>query len=422
MKVLALSNLYPPDVIGGYELACAQAVDGLLGRGHDVRVMTGAPRRPVPAVPHVYRDFRLSDIYNEYLLNNAAPVTRDIWQAEARYVCAHNVHALANMLDEFQPDVIYVWNVLGLGGLGVMAALDYLRYPWVWQLDDVVPLWLCEVGQRMNPALLRSLERVRGEFISMSSRLADRIRLHGFQFPGEVHYLPGWIIGEKPEPRDRYFQPGGPLRIINAGQIGTHKGIDLIIEAVARLRDLGYENVTADIFGHTTESSWQGMIHTHQLEGKVAMRGPLPQAELFKILPDYDVFAFPTHDKEPFGLAPLEALGQGCVPILSRECGVAEWLVHGVHCLKSEKSAESLAESLQAILDGEVALEGLAKRGSAAAWRDFHLDPYLDKLEPMFERVSTQSRAGAGELGDVYRLALLAEKLAHLMIHEAHVA
>ena len=76
MKVLALSNLYPPDVIGGYELACAQAVDGLLARGHDVRVLTGAPRQPMPRVSHVLRDFRLSDIYNDYVLNSAAPVTR----------------------------------------------------------------------------------------------------------------------------------------------------------------------------------------------------------------------------------------------------------------------------------------------------------------------------------------------------------
>src|SRR5207237_4333070 len=29
VKILVLSNLYPPDVIGGYELVCAQVVDAL---------------------------------------------------------------------------------------------------------------------------------------------------------------------------------------------------------------------------------------------------------------------------------------------------------------------------------------------------------------------------------------------------------
>ena len=38
VKILALSNLYPPDFIGGYELACTTPSTALPRRGHDVRV------------------------------------------------------------------------------------------------------------------------------------------------------------------------------------------------------------------------------------------------------------------------------------------------------------------------------------------------------------------------------------------------
>ena len=38
MKILALTNLYPPDVQGGYELGCSQVVDALRTRGYDVEV------------------------------------------------------------------------------------------------------------------------------------------------------------------------------------------------------------------------------------------------------------------------------------------------------------------------------------------------------------------------------------------------
>ena len=31
MRVLVISNLYPPDFLGGYELACGQAAEGLRG-------------------------------------------------------------------------------------------------------------------------------------------------------------------------------------------------------------------------------------------------------------------------------------------------------------------------------------------------------------------------------------------------------
>ena len=40
MRILVVSNLYPPHHIGGYELCCKEAVDGLRKRGHEVWVLT----------------------------------------------------------------------------------------------------------------------------------------------------------------------------------------------------------------------------------------------------------------------------------------------------------------------------------------------------------------------------------------------
>lgn len=40
MKILFLSNLYPPHHIGGYGMLCLEVVEGLAKRGHDVTVLT----------------------------------------------------------------------------------------------------------------------------------------------------------------------------------------------------------------------------------------------------------------------------------------------------------------------------------------------------------------------------------------------
>ena len=37
---------------------------------------------------------------------------------------------------------------------------------------------------------------------------------------------------------------------------------------------------------------------------------------------------------------PLEAVARGCVPVMTRRCGVAEWLVHGLHCIKADRTPE----------------------------------------------------------------------------------
>lgn len=40
MKILFVSNLYPPHFIGGYEIACKDTVDVLKNNGHDCFVLT----------------------------------------------------------------------------------------------------------------------------------------------------------------------------------------------------------------------------------------------------------------------------------------------------------------------------------------------------------------------------------------------
>ena len=40
MKILVVTNFYPPHYVGGYELGCRDVVEGLRQRGHKVDVLT----------------------------------------------------------------------------------------------------------------------------------------------------------------------------------------------------------------------------------------------------------------------------------------------------------------------------------------------------------------------------------------------
>ena len=42
MKILVISDLYPPNYIGGYELNCRDSVDALIAKGHEVSVLTSS--------------------------------------------------------------------------------------------------------------------------------------------------------------------------------------------------------------------------------------------------------------------------------------------------------------------------------------------------------------------------------------------
>jgi glycogen(starch) synthase len=420
VKILALSNLYPPDFVGGYEISTAQVVDALRLRGHEMRVLTSAPRTPVAEVPHIWRRFKLVEDPS-WSAGHIwfHPLAARLREGESRFVNAHNVHVLTTTLEEFPPDVVYISSLIGLGGLALIACLNYMRIPWVWQLGDDVPAVLCSLPHKFFPVLGREFSRqFPGHYLAVSQQLLDRMKARGLSLQGAVEVLPCWLAGERPPARTTFYQ-GGTLRIMSAGQVSRQKGIGVLIEAAARLRDSGYSSFAIDIYGQPQSLEFPGTIQKLDLGRHVTLLGRRPQRELQTLYSTHDVFAFPTVEREPFGLVPLEAAARGCVPIISQLCGIAEWLVHGVHCLKSARTPEAFAQVFRAIMDGRIELEPIARRGAVTAWRDFHLDAILPRIERTLFAAVGQSRSGGGSSADAYRLARLAEQLTEVLIQES---
>src|SRR5262249_33438516 len=156
-----------------------------------------------------------------------APVEVQVLHAEANKINAYNVHVLLEEIECFQPDVAYAWMLVGVGGLGLMACLEHLRVPWVWHLMDAVPVHLCEMMGRVPPALAKAFQRgLPGHYITCSSRVVEEIESGGIHLNGPVELLPNWVVGPHPARRAGYLE-GGQLRIVTAGQVSRHKGVDL---------------------------------------------------------------------------------------------------------------------------------------------------------------------------------------------------
>ncbi len=418
MRVLVLSNLYPPDFIGGYELGCRQVVDALRARGHEVRVLTTAPRTPVPPVPHVRRTLQLTDVWDPNWHAASTPLALRMGEVAALQINAFNVHSLIAELEEYRPDVAYVWMLTGVGGLGLAGCLQYLEVPWVWHLMDAVPLILCTNRGVTFPALVREFERqMRGTYLACSHGVVAEIERGGIRLNGEVEIIPNWIVGTPASPRDRYLE-SGTLKVISAGQLAAHKGIHLIIEAASILRAEGHDRFEIDCYGKGEEHEFRSMAQRLGVGERVRFLGARTQGELMDLYGRYDVFAFPTWEREPFAFAPLEAAARGCVPVLSEVCGNSEWMVHGVHCLKMPRTAQGLAAVLREILEGRIDLAPLGRRAGAMVRRDFHLDALIPRIEAALERAARAPRPRGGSTDEAYRLALLAEKLTHVLVQE----
>lgn len=422
MKILVITNLYPPDVLGGYEMGCKQAVDALRGAGHDVYVLAGQPRSMgTPPTPDVNRRLKLVDVYDHYFNWKEKPLVKAIRHHEACNLQAANVHVLADVLAEFQPDVAYVWNVIGLGGLGLLAALQHTGTPWVMHLMDDVPRSLC-AGNREGPVMKAVADTFvklcRGRFICCSQTTVAEIVSGGVDIVARTRIIPNWVTTAATGDHRDYMR-GGKLRIIQAGAMSTAKGVHLTIEAAHFLREMGVDNFEVDLYGPGTDPGFQIMVQTHNLAGWVNIKGTRTQKELYALYPEYDVFCFPTWAREPFAFAPTEAMAFGCLGLFTRASGNAEWFIDGLDCLKCDRDSRSIAAALAKVARGQVPLAQIAGQGRRLIAREYRLEKVLPKIEAVLSAAAAEGGGPARPAAEAYHVALLAEKTFQCLMNES---
>ncbi|QVL33566.1 glycosyltransferase family 4 protein [Telmatocola sphagniphila] len=421
MKILIISNLYPPDFLGGYELGCRQVVDALRTAGHEVMVLTGTPRRVIPNhrdEPHVTRRLKLEDLYDDYSQRTMHPVMQSIQNLEANCISSFNVQILCEHLEKFEPDVAYLWNLIGLGGLGLIAALQHAGTPWVMHLMDMVPVKLCEIfrDRAVNGIQESFLKLCQGQFISCSQSTLHELAHYGLPVSERSILIPNWVEFFDELPRE--YCPEGKLRVVCAGTLSEAKGTKILIEAAFKLKNRGYSNFSIDLFGHCPDPQFESLILSFGLCDQVKYRGVKSQASLIESYTNYDLFAFPTHEREPFGFAPMEAAARGCVPLVSELCGFSEWFVHAVDCVKVHRSSEAWADALQRVLDDFSPYQRIGIRAAKIIKRDFCLPSILPRIVQVLKHAQFMNTTRKRSLEDACRMAILAERTFRSLLQE----
>lgn len=385
MRILFLTNLYPPLVLGGYEIACAQTAEALQKRGHDVRVLTTWSHLPAPSTSPDWVHRRLDLHWYVPHTSNVTYELRDLHSA----VCSSyaNTLQLLDALTDFRPDIVSVWNLTGIGSLAMMDLLNYLDVPWAIYLGDRIPV---DVSANV-PEDVRGLFNAQGSNIyknariqSVSHNLLDEIEaLSGITFSQGVDIVAGWADLTSSVPHETYLRDG-KARFVAASSISPNKGTDLILEASARLKDAGVDFLV-DLFGEGDIPRYIDMVKSLHLQDTVHFRGQLPYADLLRSYAAYDAFLCPTWERDPFPFAPLGAAGCGTPPILTRNCGTSERLVDGVHCIKIERTVDDLAKAMSDVAAGHIDLAKMGRAGRRLVMSDLSFDRHLDRMESAFQ-------------------------------------
>lgn len=383
MNVLFLSNLYPPNVVGGYERLCHDVATAFVGFGHRVSVLTstyGGRREDYPGQT-VHRTLRL--LANETNIYAPFPGT----DADRAEINRANVAELQRVIAAERPDVVFAWNLFffdrslldALGRTGVrvvfmltdnwlIAALDgafigrFFRdhvfgdrdfpetAPPTGLLHSLLARWRRREPERFRlpyeavfgAEFMRTLYTEAGFAFDRSTVIHNGVRLT--DHPPERHADRGRLV----DPDE--------VRLLFAGRLVDLKGVHTAIEALTHLPATGLPaaKVRLTIIGDGQDTAYQErlqqLIERTGTRDRITFLPPVSEDALFDEFQRHDVYLFPSL-YEPFSLTLIHALAAGIPTIASRAGGNGEIVEHGRTGLLFRKGdAADLATNITALL------------------------------------------------------------------------
>jgi glycosyltransferase involved in cell wall biosynthesis len=357
MRVLVLTNMYPPHHYGGYELSCQDVVRRWRAAGDDVMVLTSTVQVADVRVPDedgVRRELQL--YWHEHVLE------RPRWRERLRRERA-NQAALASALADHRPDVVSVW-AMGAMSMSLLATLVASGRPLVYVVCDEwllygphVDPWMAAFGTRQGRAVAPLAARATGvptQLPDLGSSgafcfVSEFIRSHAertsrWRYPRSTVTYSGVELDDLPVV-DRE-NPEWSWRLLHVGRLERRKGIAVAVRALAELP----HQATLDVVGRGDETV-RGELEALAAELGVADRvrfSSVEREELAGIYAAADAVVFPTLWDEPFGLVPLEAMACGTPVVATGTGGSGEFLAHERNALLVAKDdATALANAVR---------------------------------------------------------------------------
>lgn len=122
------------------------------------------------------------------------------------------------------------------------------------------------------------------------------------------------------------------LDLVFVGRLVAEKGLDVVLRALSLLARVGQRPTLTVIGAGPAEADLRRLATSHALDRQVRFAGALAPADVARELNRHRALVMPSLcEGETFGIAALEALACGCLPIVSRRGGLPEAVgAHGL--------------------------------------------------------------------------------------------
>lgn len=199
-------------------------------------------------------------------------------------------------------------------------------------------------------------------------------------------------IAKGPQPTSSFSNQN---LILFAGQIIRGKGVDVLLESLARIKT----NFRCVILGEGNHQPYcERLCARLGLAERVQFRGYVLPGELKQFYLEASVFAMSSLWPEPFGMAGPEAMRYG-LPVVAFEAGgISEWLKDGENgYLVPWKDTQRFAARLEELLQDKDLARRMGRRALETVSR-FDEVQQTNALEQLFQRAVQDRRAEPGRL------------------------
>jgi glycosyltransferase involved in cell wall biosynthesis len=311
-------EFYSPTSGGAIATIIYNTAQALLRAGHDVTILTPVNNDPTYGAGTVIP----VDARQRNELSFLQRRFSDLKRIVAKYDWPYYEYYLESVLSTLRsivptPDVVIAFNDLYLPSR-LRAVLP----------DARIAVWLQNECRTSGNNLVKTRDCT-DIFLTCSRYIADWTESNLHICSSKIHTVLNGVDDRFFSPRPDYLLPPAVPQVLFLGRIDRNKGPDLVVAAVAALKDEGIlVNLTLAggvwFYGDSSTDPFYCSLAQAIKPLGAAQLGHVPRERVPDLVRHHDIVCVLSRSNEPFGLVALEAMASGCAVIASNRGGLPE--------------------------------------------------------------------------------------------------
>ncbi|MEM1355065.1 MAG: glycosyltransferase family 4 protein [Planctomycetota bacterium] len=185
--------------------------------------------------------------------------------------------------------------------------------------------------------------------------------------------------------------PDGLVRVLYVGRVVPEKGTQLLIEALARCRDMGKPFRLIVCGDGSYMPQLKALIEEKQVEGLVDLRGVVRGAALSDVIRGCDLSVVPSLWVECFGISAIEQMASG-LPVIASKTGGLGGIVEGVGLVFERGDVDGLVGHLITLRDNPELRQRMGREARAEAENKYRLQRMNESYESLLLKLVGQAK------------------------------